>query len=397
MTNYYRELMVTPGVNGMVLAGLIARLPQAMIGLGLITMLSQQHGSYWLAGTVASTFILANAIIAPKVSKVIDKKGQSKVLPLVTLIAVLMLTSLVVAAQTGMPVAFYFFFAILAGVMPSIPALMRARWAYVFRDQQQLLHTALSLDSVITEMVYIIGPALAVALSTAVFPSAGPIAAIIMLAIGTIFFLSQKETEPKVVRSYVSSELSILKMPGIRLIVLILLAMGVIGGSIDVAVVAFSETQGSPSSASYILAFYALGSMIAGLAFGAVKIKYPIEKQFLIGILLSSVSALIPIFSTNIYTLTLALFIAGISFAPTMVIVINVGTIIIPSPKLTEGLTWMTTGIGIGVALGSAIAGPVIDVYGARVGFTVPVIAACIMSAICIAGFSTIRSSLCLN
>ena len=53
MANPYRELLAIPGVMGLVVASSIARLPQAMIGIGIITMLVQQTGLYWLAGAVA--------------------------------------------------------------------------------------------------------------------------------------------------------------------------------------------------------------------------------------------------------------------------------------------------------------------------------------------------------
>ena len=84
MANPYRKLFTTPGVMGLVIASSIARLPQAMIGIGIITMLVQQTGLYWLAGAVAGTFTLANALIGPQVSKLVDQRGQRRVLPLVT-------------------------------------------------------------------------------------------------------------------------------------------------------------------------------------------------------------------------------------------------------------------------------------------------------------------------
>ncbi|EPL9569522.1 MFS transporter [Providencia rettgeri] len=182
-------------------------------------------------------------------------------------------------------------------------------------------------------------------------------------------------------------------IPGVRTIVLALLAMGVIGGSIDVAVVAFANAQGSPASASFILAAYALGSMIAGLTFGALRISLSIEKQFFVGVLVTSITAVLPIFSPNVYILSMMLFVAGMSFAPTMVVVMNLGAIIVPPSRLTEGLTWMTTGISIGVALGSVLAGMVIDVYGARSGFSVAIISGLVMVVIVLLGLRTLRAT----
>ena len=87
------------------------------------------------------------------------------------------------------------------------------------------------------------------------------------------------------------------------------------------------------------------------------------------------------------------IFVAGLSFAPTMVIVMSLGTLIVPPSKLTEGLTWMTTGISIGVALGSAISGRIIDAYGARAGLGAPIVAGLAMVMVVLIGLRTLRAA----
>ncbi|WLH33686.1 MFS transporter [Pseudomonas sp. FP2196] len=389
MANHYRELLTTPGATGLVLASSIARLPQAMIGIGIITMLVQQTGVYWLAGAVAGTFTLANALLGPRISKLVDQHGQSRVLPIVTAFSVVMLLALIFAVYIRAPAAVFFVLAALAGTMPSMPSMIRARWTQLFRGKPQL-HTAFSLDTVLTELAYIIGPPLAIGLSVSFFAEAGPLVAVALLVIGVTAFLLQRQTEPKVVLGHKSHTGSTLLIPGVRTIVLALLAMGVIGGAIDVAVVAFANAQGWPASATFILAAYALGSLVAGLTFGALRVSLPIEKQFFIGILVTAVTGVLPVFSTDVYVLSAMLFIAGISFAPTMVVVMKLGTIIIPASRMTEGLTWMTTGISIGVALGGMLTGPVIDAYGARAGFGVAIGAGVMMMAVVLIGLRTL-------
>lgn len=392
MANLYRGLLTTPCVMGLVIASSIARLPQAMFGIGIITMLVQQTGLYWLAGSVAGTFTLANAIVGPQISKLVDQHGQSRVLPFVTAFSIGMLLALIIAVYMSAPTLLLFILAALAGTMPSMPAMIRARWTQLFRGKPQL-HTAFSLDTVLTELAFIIGPPLTIGLSTSFFAEAGPLVAVLLLITGVTALLLQRETEPKVIVAVRRNTSSALLIPGVRTIVLALLAMGVIGGSIDVAVVAFSNAQGWPTSASFILAAYALGSMISGLIFGALRVSLPIEKQFFIGVLLTSVTAVLPIFSSDVYILSVVLFVAGMSFAPTMVVVMNLGTIIIPPSRLTEGLTWMTTGISIGVALGSVFAGMVIDVYGARSGFSVAIVSGLVMVVIVLLGLRTLRAT----
>jgi MFS family permease len=244
-----------------------------------------------------------------------------------------------------------------------------------------------------TELAFIIGPPLAIGLSTNFFAEAGPLVAVLLLVIGVTAFLLQWQTEPKVVAGVRRNASSTLLIPGLRTIVLALLAMGVIGGSIDVAVVAFANAQDWPASASFILAAYALGSMIAGLTFGVLRVSMSIEKQFFVGVLVTAVTAVLPIFSPDVYILAAMLFVAGVSFAPTMVVVMNLGTIIIPASRITEGLTWMTTGISIGVALGGVLAGLVIDVYGARAGFGVAIVAGIVMVVIVLLGMPELRAT----
>ncbi|MGP1318999.1 MFS transporter [Serratia sp. CY37345] len=198
MANPYREMLSTPGVMGLVLSSFIVRLPQAMIGIGIITMLAEQRGHYWLAGSVAATFTLANALSGPYVSRLVDRHGQSRVLPIVTAFSIIMLLALLIVAYMNLSASFLFVFSALAGIMPNMPAMIRARWTELFRGVPQL-HTAFSLDTVLTELSYIIGPVLAIALSTSIFAEAGLLAAALLLITGMTAFLLQRQTEPRVV------------------------------------------------------------------------------------------------------------------------------------------------------------------------------------------------------
>ena len=151
MVNPYRELLSNPGVIGLLLASFVVRLPQAMTGIGIITMLAEQRGLYWLAGSVSATFTIANALIGPHVSKFVDQRGQSKVLPVITALSIVMLMALLVAAYMKLPVPLLFILAALAGTMPNMPAMIRARWTQLFRGKPQL-HTVFSLDTALTEL-----------------------------------------------------------------------------------------------------------------------------------------------------------------------------------------------------------------------------------------------------
>ena len=80
MPNPYRAIFKAPGAKGFAAAGFFARLPIAMATIGTVAMLSQTHGEYWLAGAVSATFALTNAFVAPQISRLVDRYGQTPVL-----------------------------------------------------------------------------------------------------------------------------------------------------------------------------------------------------------------------------------------------------------------------------------------------------------------------------
>ena len=81
------------------------------------------------------------------------------------------------------------------------------------------------------------------------------------------------------------------------------------------------------------------------------------------------------LFVGNIPGLALALFLSGASISPTFITAFGLIERHVPASKLTEGITWAMTGIGIGMAVGSFTSGWVIDQFGAGNGFWVSVAA----------------------
>ena len=88
MATLYRHLFTEPGTGNFVIAGLLARIPLPMAGIGIITLLSQQRGGYALAGAVSATFVLTYALLSPQISRYVDRYGQRRVLPAATAISI---------------------------------------------------------------------------------------------------------------------------------------------------------------------------------------------------------------------------------------------------------------------------------------------------------------------
>lgn len=195
MRNPYRDIFRAPGAKGFSAAGFIARLPMSMTGIGIVTMVSELRGEYGLAGAVVATFAIATALIAPQISRVVDRYGQGRILVPATAVSVVSLGALLLCARYDAPSWTLFVCAIPAGCMPSMGAMVRARWLVLYRGSPHL-HTAFSFESVVDELCYIVGPIISVQLSVSAFPEAGPLAAMVFFTIGILLFSTQRRTEP---------------------------------------------------------------------------------------------------------------------------------------------------------------------------------------------------------
>ncbi|WP_157246357.1 MFS transporter [Nonomuraea typhae] len=375
MANPYAALFRTPGALAFSAAGFIGRMPISMAGIGILTMLSQLTGGYALAGAVSATFTLFTALAGPQVSRLVDRFGQSRVLPPATVLSVTGLTALLLCARYGLPAWTLFAGAALAGTLPNLAAMVRARWSYVHRGSRHL-HTAFSLESVVDELTFVIGPALSVALSTAWFPEAGPLIAGILLVAGVVLLAPQKRTEPPVAR-YGPAEAtgSAVRSPAVRLLALLLMAGGVIAGTVDVVSVAFAAEAGAPAGAGLVLAAYAAGSALAGLAFGALRLTTPLPRLLVLSVTGTALTTLPFLLAGGIPALAAAVFAAGLFFAPTMIVVMRLVERAVPAGALTEGMTWAITGLSAGIALGAAVSGALVDRFGPASGFGVAVAA----------------------
>ncbi|MER5115937.1 MULTISPECIES: MFS transporter [Serratia] len=396
MANPYFTLFSAPGSKAFSSAGLIARLPISMTGIGIITMLSQVRGSYWLAGAVAATFAFSMALLAPQIARAADRYGQSRVLPYATGVSALALLLLLICTHYRAPDWTLFVFAALAGGMPSISAMVRARWSEIYRGTPQL-HTAYSFESVLDEVAFIVGPPIAVGLSVALFPEAGPLVAALLLVAGVSAFAWQKSTQPPVYPRNNQRQRAILAMPSMQILVLALIALGTIVGTVDVISVAFAEQQGQPAAASIVLSVYAGGSCLAGLIFGAIKLPSPLPRQFLYAAFATALTTLPLLWVHNVLTLAAAMFVAGLFFAPTMIVAMGLVERLVPPSRLTEGLTWMVTGLGIGVALGAALAGLAIDAVGIKAGFGVTLTAGLVVLLVAAGGYRLMRRTLAVQ
>ncbi|PAZ14763.1 MFS transporter [Streptomyces sp. SA15] len=386
MPSPYLALFAAPGSKGFSAAGLLGRMPLSMMGIGVVTMVSQLTGQYGLAGALSATIALAAAVAGPQVSRLVDQYGQRRVLRPATLISLVAAAVLLFAAHYGWPDWTLYVACVGIGCVPSVGAMIRARWAALYRGTPQL-HTAYSFESVIDEVCFIFGPIISIGLSTAWFSEAGPLLAACFLAVGVFWLTAQRATEPAPHPREHRGSGTALRAPGLQVLVATFVATGAIFGAVDVVTVAFADEQGHKGAASVVLALYAAGSCVAGIVFGLLRFKGAPEPRWLLGVCAMAVSMIPLLLVGNLPLLAVALFVAGLSIAPTMITTMSLIEQHVPRAQLTEGMTWVSTGLAVGVALGSSVAGWVIDAAGARAGYGVPAVSGAVAVAVGFLGY----------
>ena len=331
---------------------------------------SEIYGSYGLAGQITAVYVITHSICSPLIARLVDRHGQARVMrPAITVATVGILGFVVAILVEAHPSWLFVVAVVTGGSIGSIGALVRARWTHVLPDPRAV-HTAYSLESALDELVFVVGPVVATVMATNVAPTAGLWLPAAALLVGGHLLFAQHATEPVVAERAPGQRLpNVLRYRGMVVLSVVFAGIGSIFGATDVATVAFAEEQGAKSSAGVVLAVFALGSMLSGLAYGVRHWLSPLPRRFAIGVVALGVGVSLFFLVTSLPMLAAVMFVTGFSIAPTIINGNGMVQELVPHSQLTEGLTWVGTALGVGVSVGASVGGSAIDAIGSRGGF----------------------------
>jgi hypothetical protein len=339
-----------------------------MTVLGIVFLIAASTGSYGLAGAASGGYALAYSAVSPLTSRLVDRYRQGRVLLPATIANVLARAGFLAAAWLGAPGWSLVLLGALAGAtMPAVGSLVRARWSHLYRASP-LLHPALSFESVVDETILIVAPVAVATLAVYLNPSAGLVVALLLAAIGPAALAAQRDTEPPPAHATRSGGTP-LSIPGFASLLGAFAAVAMATVTIEVATVAFGRQHHAPAVSGPVLAVLALSSAICGLWYGARERRRAPQRRLAWTLVLFAAATLGFVCASNVGTLFLAALVLGPTLAPTFINGFSVVHRVVPARQLTEGLTWLTTASGAGIALGSALAGRAIDAWGTRAAF----------------------------
>jgi MFS family permease len=381
----------------------------SMYGLGTVLLIALLTGRYGQAGTVAAVGSVGYAVFGPVIATKADRLGQRRVLVAQTVVFTLSSAVFITCAELRAP----FWTLLVAGIaaggsMPSLGSMVRTRWSSQLDGDPQRLHTAFALESVNDEFIFVIGPALVTVLATQFAPASGIGIASLLCIVGTLLFAAQRKTEPAPRPKPVPADKPVhaarpaaararfarpsLPALGLSTLAPAFLLMGAMFAGIDLSTVAFATELGHRPLAGLILGTFALGSAVGGLWYGSRHWQAPIGRRFTITAALTVIGVSTFWAMPGLLALGAVGFLAGLAISPTLMTGYAILERQSPPHRTTEAMAWLSSTISVGVALGSAFAGHVIDAYGARWSFAFSASCGAAGVLICVAGLRRLRT-----
>jgi MFS family permease len=356
----YGDLLRTRGVARIIAAQLTARFPSGMISLAYLLHIEQIFDSYGAAGLVLGATSIGQAIAGPLTSRWMGVWGMR---PVISLTLVICSASLAVVAFASLPIWGYMIVGFIGGIAnPPIQPAVRTIYPKMVTSKQ--LTPLFSLDASAQEIIWVAGPVMTTFVATQVSTVAAIVLAGAFLIGGGVWFLASPEVgRVRIPRSRRSFGAVLSRPPVLLATVVGFLLVGACA-AIEAAVVANFREDGA--EAGIVLAIWAIGSLAGGLAFGHIPIgPWALARRMAVVFVGTAAAA----FFLDFWGLALTLLIAGAGIAPALAVMFAIVSASVKFSETAEAYGWVGTGQLIGAALGSAVAGFLIDAEGASGGF----------------------------
>ncbi|WP_033342707.1 MFS transporter [Catenuloplanes japonicus] len=378
MLTPYRELLRDPRVRTPFVLAVIARLPFAMVPLGLVVLIEEIRGEYSTAGLVTGAFALATAAGTPVWASMLDRFGQPRVVAGTALASSAFLIALTLLSVGGAPDPVLVLMAALVGVtFPPMNPAMRVAWSAVIPEPARR-ESAWAMDAAAVETIFVAGPLLLTLLLT------GPAALPLLVTAGLMTAGACGYVRTFAAKSWRSAPAAVgsargrfpLRAPGVLLTVITGAGVSVGFGHFDVGLTATAERIfESTGILGVLFAFVAGGSAAGGLVYGARR--WPGQARHRLPLTIAAYGA-----GTGLIALLIAatghppllvllplLTLTGLTIAPSLIIQQSLVDTFTAADRRSEAQGWLSTGITAGNAGGMAIAGPLIDNAGPAAAF----------------------------
>lgn len=365
----------------------IARLPFAMMVVGVLTVVVSARGSLSLGGLTSAAVGLGTACFGPLLGAAADRFGQRMVLLILAIANGAMLVLFTVVVYTGGVDALVLIAAFgIGATAPQVAPMSRSRLVTMIADRMpESLRTrtvsgTMAYESAADETVFVFGPFIVGILASAIAPWAPLIGAAVL----TVVFVGAFALHPsaRVVSVHrgedgrAPSAVSELFSPRLLIVVVGILGVGMFFGTMLTALTSFMADRGAPEQAGLLYGVMGVGSAILALGVAWLPVRFSLRARWLVfsGILLAG--SLLLLFVDSPVMMMVALAIMGIGIGPTLVTQYSFGAARSPLGRSATVMTMLGSGIVVGQSLGAAVAGELAENAGTGSALVLPIVAA---------------------
>ncbi|WP_116450202.1 MFS transporter [Blastococcus litoris] len=369
----------------------IARLPFAMMVVGLLTLVVAERDSVALGGLNAAVAGIGTALAGPLLGAAVDRLGQRRVLvPLGLLNAVLLGAFVLVVGSSAPDLAVLALSVLIGASAPQVAPLSRTRLVAIItrhvapNRREKLLTGTMAYESAADEMVFIVGPFLVGILASAIAPWVAIAGAAVLTAVFvTAFALHptgrlQLRTDGQHTAQAPAREL--LRAP-LMTVVAGTLGVGIFFGATLTSLTGFLAATGDGDRAGLLYGVMGIGSAALALGSAALPQRFTARARWLVFGSLLLAAAIGYATARSEAGLVIALAVLGLGIGPTLVALYSLAAALSPAGRSATTMTLLGSAVVVGQAVASAVTGAVVDRFGAETALALPALAAALVVA----------------
>ena len=365
----------------------IARLPFAMMVVGVLTVVVAARESVALGGLTSAAVGIGTACFGPLLGAAADRRGQRVVLAVVAVANAVALVAftLVVYSSTAEPFVLLSAFTIGA-TAPQVSPMSRSRLVTIIAERvpaerrARTTSSTMSYESAADETVFVFGPFLVGVLATAIAPWMPLVlaAALILVFVGA-FALHPTGAHVSAQRradGRATSRVSELFRPRLLIVVAGMLGVGVFFGAMLTSLTAFMTEHGRPEEAGLLYGALGVGSAILALGVAFLPARFSLPARWLAFAAVLFAGSLGLLWVHDPLGMLVALAVMGCGIGPTLVTQFSRGAAFGPADRSATVMTMLGSAMVVGQAIGAVVTGQIADSAGAQSSLLLPVLAA---------------------
>ncbi|MEW1834644.1 MFS transporter [Microbacterium sp. NPDC079995] len=379
-----RTLAATVGIGYFAIA-LIARLPYAMIVVGVLTMVVDARGSLAVGGLTSAMVGLGTIATGPLIGAAADRYGQRPVLLLATLVQSAVLISLVAVAYGGTADGMLLAVSALAGATaPQVSPMSRARLVGAIDRMRleagargRLQESTMGYESAVDETVFVFGPVLVGVIAIAATPAAPVLAAAGLTLVFVTAFALHPTARTAGLAGHVAERepARAVARPGILVAAAGTFATGLFFGAMLTSLTAFAEESGFPEQTGILYGIMGIGSALLALGVGLLPRRFALPWRWIGFTTVVLAGAILAVGATGAVSMGWALALAGCGIGPTLATIYALAAARSPRGREATVMAVLGSAVVVGQALASMVVGALAESAGAAVALWAPIAA----------------------